>query len=252
MRRLKFTIAYDGTAYFGWQVQPMQTTIQGTLQDILTLIDEAPVSVVASGRTDAGVHALAQVAACNLNNPIPCDNLRRALNHQLPHDIRVLAVEQVPEAFHPRFDALAKTYEYRLFRAEICLPFERRYVCHRPYPLDWDQFARAADVFVGEHDFTAFSAADERDAKGLSKVRRIYSAEVRQEGDRVWVRFRGSGFLKHMVRNLIGTMLDSGKGHYDNNGIREIIASKDRSRSGSTAPPEGLFLVNVEYPPAPF
>lgn len=248
MRRIRFTLAYDGTDFHGWQVQPGQVTIQGVLQEILTSLEGSPVVVHGSGRTDAGVHALGQVAACTLRNPLPLQNLRKALNHFLPSTIRVVTVDEAPLDFQPRFDAVAKTYEYRISRDEICSPFERRYVHHFPYPLDEEAFVRAAPWFVGEHDFSTFAAADARDELDYSKVRTIFSSEAWLEGGQLLYRVRGNGFLKHMVRNLAGTLIEVGKGNHQPGDIARLIASRDRSLAGATAPASGLFLVSVEYP----
>src|SRR5580704_16935465 len=162
MRRIKLHVAYDGTEYRGWQVQPGLPTIQGTLEQVFGEIEGGRVHVAGSGRTDAGVHALAQVAAVDMQNPIPVDNLQRAANRLLPADIRVTAVEEAATDFKPRYDAKAKTYEYRIFRGEICPPFERRYVTHHPYPLCEEKMEEAALLLEGRHDFTAFAASDER------------------------------------------------------------------------------------------
>jgi tRNA pseudouridine38-40 synthase len=240
MRRLRIHLAYDGASFHGWQIQPNLTTIQGVLEEILAGIEGAPVSVAGSGRTDAGVHALGQVAAFSLANPIPPANLRRALNRLLPHTIRVLAAEEVPESFHPRFDAKAKTYEYRILREEVCSPFDWPYVLHHPYPLAEERMVELARAFEGEHDFSAFAAADDRDAEGRSKVRRIYSSVLERSPGRLTYRIRGSGFLKHMVRNVVGTLLEAGKGNIPD--CRVLPAE-----CGPTAPAKGLFLVSVEY-----
>jgi tRNA pseudouridine38-40 synthase len=240
MRRIKITLAYDGTDYHGWQVQPALPTIQGALQDILTQIEDKLVHVEGSGRTDAGVHALAQVAAFSLDNPIPLSNLKRAINRLLPGVIRVLTVEEVDAGFHPRHHASAKTYEYRMFRGEVCSPFERRYVYHYPYPLDLVRLIDAAALFEGQHDFSAFAAADDRDREGASKVRTIFSSRVELAGERLFYRVRGSGFLKHMVRNLVGTLIEIGKGNLAADDFQKL-------KSGPTAPARGLFLVDVEY-----
>jgi len=248
MRRIRFTLAYDGTDFHGWQVQPGQVTIQGTLQAILSRLEGAPVIVHGSGRTDAGVHALGQVAACTMANPLPLRNLHMALNRFLPPAIRVLSVEEVPPGFQPRFDAVAKTYEYRIAREEVCSPFERRYVHHYPYPLDEAAFLRAAPYFTGEHDFSTFAAADARDELDYSKVRTIFSSQAWRDGDRLVYRVRGTGFLKHMVRNLVGTLVEVGKGNHRPEDLAGLIAARDRSLGGATAPGSGLFLVSVEYP----
>src|SRR5262249_13856022 len=153
---------------------------------------------------------LAQVAAFSLENPIPAPNLQRAMNRLLPKSIRILEAAETHPAFHPRYDSIAKTYEYRIFRAEVCPPFERLYLHHHPYPLDEARLIAAAPLFEGEHDFTAFAAADERDQLGRSKVRRIFSSRAERCADRLIYRVRGSGFLKHMVRNLMGTLVELG------------------------------------------
>src|SRR5215472_13021077 len=209
MRRIKITLAYDGGGFHGWQVQPGLPTIQGALEEILSGMEGKPVHVAGSGRTDAGVHALAQVAAFSIENPIPAPNLRRAVNRLLPEAIRVLSAEEVAPEFHPRFDARAKTYEYRIVRSEICSPFEFPFVRHYPYPLKEDRIVTLARAFEGEHDFTPFAASDERDAEGKSKVRTIFSSVLTRSEGRLVYRVRGSGFLKHMVRNLIGTLIEA-------------------------------------------
>lgn len=247
MRRIRIKVAYDGTRFHGWQVQPGLPTIQGALEGVLGEIEGADVKVHGSGRTDAGVHALAQVAAFSLENPIPVDNLRRAINRLLPHSIRVLCVEEAAPEFHPRYDAVSKTYEYRIFRGEICSPFERRYVHHHPYPLDTGRIVAAARLFEGEHDFTAFAASDERDKEGGSKVRTILSSVAELSGERLFYRVRGSGFLKHMVRNIVGTLLEVGKGNLDEAGLLRLLEPGAAEKAGPTAPACGLFLVEVEY-----
>lgn len=247
MRRIAITLAYDGTEFHGWQIQPALPTIQGTLQNVLGEIEGRPVHVDGSGRTDAGVHALAQTAAFSIENPIPLANLKKAINRLLPPEIRVLSVEEREAGFHPRYDARSKTYEYRIFRGEVCAPFERRYVYHRPYPLDAGRITDAASVFEGEHDFSAFAASDIRDLEGGSKVRTVFSSIARAEGDRLTYRVRGSGFLKHMVRNLVGTLLECGKGNLTAEQIRALLEPGCNVKAGPTAPARGLFLVEVEY-----
>jgi tRNA pseudouridine38-40 synthase len=240
MRRIRITLAYDGSPFHGWQVQPGLATVQGTLEEIVSGMEGKPVHVAGSGRTDAGVHALAQVAAFSIENPIPLANLRRAMNRLLPPAIRVRSAEETDAAFHPRFDAKAKTYEYRIARGEISSPFDWPYVHHYPYPLDEDRMARLASVFEGEHDFSVFAASDDRDAEGQSKVRTIFSSALSRDEDRLIYRVRGSGFLKHMVRNLVGTLIEAGRGN-----IGDVTAFPPES--GATAPAKGLFLVGVEY-----
>jgi len=247
MRRIRITLAYDGTGYHGWQVQPGLATIQGALETALEQIEGRPVDVAGSGRTDAGVHALAQVAAFSIANPIPPANLKKALNRLLPGEIRVLALEEGAADFHPRFQALAKTYEYRIWRGEVVPPFERRYVYHFPYPMSEERFIEAAPVFAGEHDFSAFAASDERDALGGSKVRTVFESRAWREGDRLLYRVRGSGFLKHMVRNIVGTLLEAGKGNLTPDQIRALLRPGAELKAGPSAPARGLFLVGVDY-----
>lgn len=247
MRRIKITLAYDGTNYHGWQVQPGRVTIQSELQRVVSEIEENPVAVHGSGRTDAGVHALGQVAAFSIANPIPCDNLRRAINRLLPHDIRVLAVHEAAPDFHPRYAARRKTYEYRIQCSESCSPFERLYVHHHPYPLNIENMIAVAPVLEGEHDFSAFSAADEKDALDRSKVRYIWSSQLEQQSSLLVYRVTGSGFLKHMVRNIVGVLLEAGKSNVDRAGMEARLTPGCHIPTGPTAPARGLFLVSVEY-----
>ena len=247
MRRIKIQISYDGTDYHGWQVQPNLPTIQGTLEQVFGEIEGREVQVAGSGRTDAGVHAIAQVAALTIENPIPLENLRRAANRLLPPDIRVTRVEEASIDFHPRFQAKAKTYEYRIFRGEICAPFDRRYVYHHPYPLVLDEMMNLAPLIEGEHDFTAFAATDDRDELGASKVRTIFCSKLAQDGERLIYRVTGSGFLKHMVRNLTGVLLEVGKGNVDRSALLDRLKPGCTIPPGPTAPARGLFLVSVEY-----
>lgn len=240
MRRIRIHLAYDGGPFHGWQVQPGLPTVQGVLEEIVSGMEGRPVHVAGSGRTDAGVHALGQVAAFSLENPIPLPNLCRAVNRLLPPAIRVLAAEEADAGFHPRFDAKAKTYEYRIVRSHVCSPFEWPYVHHHPYPLDHSRMIALTQIFQGEHDFTAFAASDDRDAEGKSKVRTVFSSQLEAAGDRLIYRVRGSGFLKHMVRNVVGTLIEAGRGN-----IADLTHLPERC--GPTAPAKGLFLMSVEY-----
>jgi tRNA pseudouridine38-40 synthase len=206
-----------------------------------------PVHVAASGRTDAGVHALAQVAAVTIENPIPADNFRRAVNRLLPGSIRIFDVAETHPAFHPRFDAVRKSYEYRIFREEVCPPFLRHYVCHHPYPLDESAMTEAAGHLEGEHDFTAFAASDERDATSGSKVRTIFRSTLERQEHLLLYRVTGSGFLKHMVRNIAGVLLEIGKRNVNLSGLVTRLQPKCNISPGPTAPARGLFLISVEY-----
>lgn len=248
LRRIRITLAWDGTEFHGWQVQPGLPTIQGTLEEIIGALEGRPVHVAGSGRTDAGVHARAQVAAFTITNPIPPDNLQRAVNRLLPPAIRVLNAAETHADFHPRFDALAKTYQYIIHRTPICPPFEWRYVHHYPYPLDEAAVIATAQLFEGEHDFTAFAASDNRDEEGKSKVRVIFRSTLTRSGDRLIYSVRGSGFLKHMVRNIVGTLIEAGRGNLDSHAIREFFSADTHRKAGPTAPAKGLTLVSVDYP----
>jgi tRNA pseudouridine38-40 synthase len=272
----KLTLAYDGTDFSGWQVQPGEVTVQGELQKALGKITGESPLPQGSGRTDAGVHALAQVASFALRAPIPAGNLQRALNRVLPLSIRVLEARKVHGAFHARHSALAKTYEYRVFRGEICPPLLARYVLDCHWPMDLEALQRSAQYFVGEHDFLSFAATDPElacraldadenpDPRPIPRagfqiepptpatVRSIFTStwEERQSeaGGLLVYRVRGNGFLHHMVRNLVGTMLDVGRGHSPHTEIPAILAARSRSAAGPTAPARGLFLHSVEYP----
>ena len=249
-RNLKITLAYDGFDFHGWQVQPGLQTVQGLLSEILERVTSERVLPQASGRTDAGVHALAQVVSCALDSPIPLPNLVIALNDILPAAVRVLQIEQAGADFHARASAKAKTYRYRIWRAAICPPFLARYVYHHPYPLQESAMAAAAGGIVGEHDFTSFAAVDPergRQDEEVSNVRTVHSSVWQREGEELVYTVRGSGFLHHMVRNLVGTFLLVGKGTLHPKDVGRILGAKNRSAAGPTAPAHGLYLVAVEY-----
>ncbi len=250
MRNLKLTLAYDGSDFSGWQVQPDAPTIQGTLASAIGRLTGENVLPQGSGRTDAGVHALAQVATFSTHSPIPAENFVKALNDVLPPSIRVLEVREVAAEFHARKSAKAKTYRYRIYRAPICPPFAARYVWHYPYPLAEEAMAEAARLIVGKHDFTSFAAVDpERGQENheASNVRTIFSSSCDRQSDELIYTVRGSGFLHHMVRNLVGTLILVGKRTLQPGDIARILGARDRSAAGATAPASGLVLVNVEY-----
>jgi tRNA pseudouridine38-40 synthase len=265
----RLTLAYDGTDFYGWQIQPGVQTIQGELQSALgRIVGESPLPQ-GSGRTDAGVHALAQVASFQLQARIPPPNLLRALNRTLPQSIRVLGAETVESTFHARHSAVAKTYEYRVLPIEpachqICPPFLARYVYPFSWPLDFITLNGAATSFLGEHDFRSFAASepdlatraentaeDSRIQTMRTAKRSIYSSSWSQQttdGFNLLIyRVRGNGFLHHMVRNLVGTMLDVARGYMHLHDIPAILAAQDRALAGPTAPARGLFLQSVEY-----
>jgi tRNA pseudouridine38-40 synthase len=296
-RNLKITLAFDGAEFHGWQIQPGFPTVQGLLAECLGRITGENVLPQGSGRTDAGVHALAQVASVRLNSPIPERNLLIALNDILPPAIRVTGVEIVEGSFHARHSAQAKTYRYRIYRDDICPPFLARYVYHDPYPMDEEAMIRASEYVVGTFDFTSFAASDpERSARmagsqanrgeragvgamtvsheeldevldkigtqsleiyeesgpdaltqKMGNVRTIHSSQWARTDEEFRFTIRGDGFLHHMVRNLVGTFLQVGKGALKPQDIPAILAARNRSVAGATAPACGLYLVNVEY-----
>ena len=296
-RNLKITLAYDGAEFHGWQIQPGFPTVQGILASCLGRITGENVLPQGSGRTDAGVHALAQVASVRLNSPIPERNLLIALNDILPPAVRVTGVEIVEDSFHARHSAQAKTYRYRIYRDDICPPFLARYVYHDPYPMDEDAMILASEYIVGTFDFTSFAASDpERNARNessqanrakrmgvgamavsrteldevlakvgsqsleifeengsdaltqkMGNVRTIHFSQWARTDEEFSFTIRGNGFLHHMVRNLVGTFLQVGKGSLKPEDVPAILAAKNRSAAGATAPACGLYLVSVEY-----
>lgn len=256
MRNLRLILSYDGADFAGWQVQPGRTTVQGALASAIGRLSGENVLPQGSGRTDAGVHALAQVASFATASAIPVENWMRALNDMLPPSIRVLEVTEADPEFHARKSARAKTYRYRIHRGAVCPPFLARYVWHYPYLLDDTLMIAAADVVVGEHDFTSFAAVDperlermaaENGEQLVSNVRTIFSSTWTRNADEFIYTVRGSGFLHHMVRNLVGTFLLVGKGTVSLDDVRRILEARKRTAAGPTAPAGGLYLVNVEY-----
>ncbi len=257
MRNLRLVIAYDGTDFHGWQRQPNAPTVQGCLEEALAKLTGAPVHIWGSGRTDAGVHALNQVANFKTESPIPCDNLLKALNNLLPPSVRVKQVDEAPEKFHARYDVRSKTYRYRILQAPICSPFLWRFVCHHPYPLDRGKMDEAALLIEGEHDFTSFAGSEGRTDDGEegappaphSMVRVVFSSRFlwRPRTSMLIYEVRGSGFLHHMVRNIVGTLLEVGRGKLAPRDVMRILEARDRTGAGPTAPAQGLCLVKVEY-----
>jgi tRNA pseudouridine38-40 synthase len=261
MRNIKLILAYDGTSFSGWQIQADAPTVQGTLASAIGRVTGEKVLPQGSGRTDAGVHALAQVASVQTESVIPAENLLVAVNDFLPSTIRVLEATEVSAEFHPRKSAIAKTYRYRIYREAICPPFLARYVWHYPYPLDEAAMWEAAPLIEGERGFTSFAAVDAQksfDPEGLasvraplairSNVRTVFSSQWQRKGDELIYEVRGNGFLHHMVRNLVGTFLLVGKGTLRPSDVITILEAQNRSAAGATAPASGLYLVSVEYP----
>lgn len=244
MPTFKITLAYDGTGFVGWQRQAAGLSIQGLLEDALGALAGGPVAVAGAGRTDAGVHALGQVASFSLDRTIGADAVIRALNAKLPGAVRVVAAEEAPPEFHARFGARAKTYRYRIWNGPIVPPFERLYAWHLIEALDVDRMAAAARLLEGTFDFAAFRAVG---GSTTTTVRSVAESRVLGRGALITYEVTGSGFLRHMVRNIVGTIVEIGRRRRPVEWIGEVLASRDRSQAGPTAPAEGLFLVSVEY-----
>jgi len=254
MRTLKLTLAYEGTNYAGWQVQKNSTqhsahsrqkpTIQGTLEQTLRQILQESVKVVGSGRTDAGVHALAQVAHLKTRSSMPCERLRRALNSLLPPDIVVKKVEEAPAGFHARFDAKIKRYRYHIVNGPVVLPFERRYVHQVPVSLNPALMRREARGLLGRHDFRAFH----NPGRPVADTRRTISAlRINRHNTYLVIEIEATGFLYSMVRSIVGTLIDIGRGHRPPGTMVQLLKTKDRRLVGTTAPPQGLCLAEVRY-----
>jgi tRNA pseudouridine38-40 synthase len=240
----KLTLAYDGATFVGWQRQAAGVSIQGLLEDALARIDNGPVSVAGAGRTDAGVHALGQVASFALRREIDPETLRRALNAHLPPAIRVVDSAAADARFHARFDAKAKTYRYRIWNDEVLSPFERSFVWHFPSPrLDIQAMDTAARLLEGTHDFASFQGAG---ATTATTARTVWSSRV-TGGPLITYEVCGSGFLKHMVRVMTGTLVDVGRGRRAPASIAAVLEGQSRACAGETAPASGLFLVGVSY-----
>jgi tRNA pseudouridine38-40 synthase len=247
MSRFRITVAYDGTDFVGWQRQAAGVSIQGLLEDALAELDEAAVTVLGAGRTDAGVHALGQVAAFTLTRAIAADAVVRALNVRLPLSVRVLEAEEVPADFHPQFAATSKTYRYCIWNSDVVSPFERLYAWHVVGALDVAAMNEAARMLEGTHDFAAFQGTGS-DVKTTERT--VFSSlVVRWSNHEPVIRYEvcGGGFLRHMVRTIVGTLVEIGRGRRPPEWMREVVASRKRSDAGVTAPAAGLFLVRVDY-----
>lgn len=253
-RNVLLRLAYDGTDFHGWQIQPDRPTVQGTLSSALEQLCGKPVEVCGSGRTDAGVHAREQAANVRIHSSIPCSGLQHALNRTLPEAIRILSAHEVPFDFHARHDAISKVYRYRIYNEAICPPWLSRYVYPYPYPLNEGAMEAAAQYFIGSHDFRSFAASDaekssDEFSSGRSFVRTVFSSTLCREGPELAYTIQGNGFLQHMVRNIVGALIDVGRGRTAPDSIPEIIAARNRSAAGPTAPARGLHLMCVSYPP---
>lgn len=242
--RLKLTIQYDGTELCGWQSQPGEPTVQDHLEKALEAFGTGPVVVHGAGRTDAGVHALGQVAHVDIDKDLPPETWIRAINVKLPFAIRVIGVEPVPEAFHARRSAKAKVYRYRAFTGEVLSPFVGRFVAHMPYRHDLDRMRAGASALLGLHDFEAFTVTDRETLTTTRDLRRL---DITRHGEELWIEAEANGFLRSMVRTIAGTLLAVGDGRIHVSLVRDALESKRRDLAGSTAPARGLTLVRVDY-----
>jgi tRNA pseudouridine38-40 synthase len=245
LRTLKLTLAYDGTRFVGWQRQAEGESIQGVLEEALARFEGAPVTVHGAGRTDAGVHALGQVASVRLACSHETATLMRALNAQLPEDLRVLAVDEVSPDFHARFSARSKTYRYQIRSGGVASPFDRSFVWQIAEPLDVDAMNRAAGMLVGTHDFSAFRSVGGEMGDAVRTI--VRSAVSRDTQGLIAYDVTGTGFLRHMVRAVVGTLVEIGRGWRSPDSMATLIAGRSRHDAGATAPPHGLFLVRVDY-----
>jgi tRNA pseudouridine38-40 synthase len=252
MQTIKLTIAYDGASFHGWQFQPGIPTIQGALHDAIQQIMQEKITMHGASRTDAGVHALGQVAHFKTHSTLDAQEIQRAMNALLPGSIRVMAAEEVGQDFHSRWQAQAKTYRYRIYRGPVLPPFDRGQALHYPWSLDEGAMAEAARLFEGEHDFTTFAASSgsEDDDKDRDMQRVIHSSEIIRTPDHDEISYVvcGRSFLRYMVRKIVGTLIEVGKGRLGPGDIQELFDARDRSRSGPTVPAEGLYLVGLKYP----
>ena len=244
MKNYKLTIAYDGTRFFGWERQPDKDTVQGKLESVLGELNGAPVDVIGAGRTDAGVHARAMVASVQLEPSYSDTEIRDYCNRYLPDAIAVREVKECAPQFHARYKTTGKTYRYTCFDGPVKPVFDRRYLTLLDHPVDEAAMSRAAQYLIGEHDFRAFCGNPKMKK---STVRTVDSITIERRKDRVIFTFHGNGFLQNMVRIMVGTLLEVGRGFWPPEQVREILASCDRTQAGPTAPPEGLCLMKVDY-----
>ncbi len=251
MRYFKLTIAYDGTDFHGWQIQAEKPTIQGEIVSVLRRLTQEHVYLHGAGRTDAGVHALGQVGSFRTQSALSAEEFQRALNALLPRTIRIVDSEEVGPDFDARWSARGKIYRYRIYRGKVVPPMIWRYVLHYPFPLDEEAMRDAAARFAGAHDFASFAAStgSEEDDKERTTEREIFSTElVRTAGDEELVfTVRGRSFLRYMVRKMVGTLLDVGRGRLKPDDIDRLFELRDRSKSGPTVPPQGLVMVEVQH-----
>lgn len=245
MKRIKLTVAYDGTNYCGWQIQPNGVTIEEVLNKSLSKLTGEDIRIIGASRTDSGVHARGNVAVFDTETSIPAERIAYALNQKLPDDIVIVRSEEVALDWHPRYCDCTKTYEYHIYNADVPDPVRRLTTYFVSYRLDIEKMQQAADYLVGEHDFASFCSIR---TNVENTVRTIYELQILKEREELTIRIRGNGFLYNMVRIIVGTLLRVGRGFYTPEQVKEILEAKDRQAAGVTAPPQGLILVGIEYP----
>ncbi len=244
MRRIKLIVAYDGTDYCGWQIQPNGITVEEVLNRALSRLTGEEIRVIGASRTDAGVHARGNIAVLDTASTIPAERFAYAVNPLLPEDIVVLKSEEVPQDWHPRYQNSVKTYEYRILNREMPDPLKRKYTWHVSFPLDIDKMREAAEHLKGQHDFRSFCSVH---TAVKSTVRTIYTLDIVKSGDEIIIRISGNGFLYNMVRIIAGTLAEVGRGFRTPEDVRDLLTAKEREQAGATAPPQGLTLIRIEY-----
>ncbi len=244
MRRIKLIVAYDGTDYCGWQIQPNGITVEEVLNRALSRLTGEEIRVIGASRTDAGVHARGNIAALDTASTIPAERFAYAVNPLLPEDIVVVKSEEVPQDWHPRYQNSVKTYEYRILNREMPDPLKRKYTWHVSFPLDIDKMREAAEHLKGQHDFRSFCSVH---TAVKSTVRTIYTLDIVKSGDEIIIRISGNGFLYNMVRIIAGTLAEVGRGFRTPEDVRDLLTAKEREQAGATAPPQGLTLIRIEY-----
>lgn len=245
MKRVRLIVAYDGTNYCGWQIQPNGITVEEVLNKHLSELLKEPIAIIGASRTDSGVHALGNVAVFDTNTRIPAERISFALNQRLPRDIRIQKSDEVDARWHPRYQDSIKTYEYRIQNARLQNPIRRLYTYFVYYHLDVEKMQKAGKIFIGEHDFKSFCSTR---TQAETTVRKIYDFSVKKEADEIVIRIKGNGFLYNMVRIIVGTLLRVGTGFFTPEKVEEILEAKDRMKAGPKVPPEGLTLIGIEYP----
>ena len=244
MRRIKLIVAYDGTDYCGWQIQPNGITVEEVLNRALSRLTGEEIRVIGASRTDAGVHARGNIAVLDTASTIPAERFAYAVNPLLPEDIVVVKSEEVPQDWHPRYQNSVKTYEYRILNREMPDPLKRKYTWHVSFPLDIDKMREAAEHLKGQHDFRSFCSVH---TAVKSTVRAIYTLDIVKSGDEIIIRISGNGFLYNMVRIIAGTLAEVGRGFRTPEDVRDLLTAKEREQAGATAPPQGLTLIRIEY-----